>query len=101
VASFAESAGSRRCLHFSLSNLYLSLENMMKQLKAILLSFLIGVLLGLWFGVNIGREVPFYSNPFDTHSLHEKLKDVAGETLEKGGHALEKTGQSLQDKINK
>jgi len=24
-----------------------------------------------------------------------------GETLEKGGHALEKTGQSLQDKLNK
>jgi hypothetical protein len=88
-------------MHFSITNFYRLLEKQMKQLKAILLSFLVGVLLGLWFGVNIGREVPFYSNPFDSHSLNEKLKGVAGETLEKGGHALEKTGQSLQDKMNK
>jgi hypothetical protein len=73
----------------------------MKQLKLLLLSLLIGVAIGLWFGVNIGREVPFYSNPFDTHSLNQKIKGVAGETLEKGGHALEKTGQSLQDKTDK
>jgi len=73
----------------------------MKQLKLLLLSLLIGVAIGLWFGVNIGREVPFYSNPFDTHSINQKIKGVAGETLEKGGHALEKTGQSLQDKIDK
>jgi hypothetical protein len=73
----------------------------MKQLKLLLLSLLIGVAIGLWFGVNIGREVPFYSNPFDTHSLNQKIKGVAGETLEKGGHALEKTGQSLQDKADK
>jgi hypothetical protein len=73
----------------------------MKQLKAILLSLVLGVAIGMWFGVNIGREVPFYSNPFDTHSINQKIKGVAGETLEKGGHALEKTGQSLQDKIDK
>jgi hypothetical protein len=76
-------------------------EEQMKQLKSLLLSLLIGVAIGLWFGVNIGREVPFYSNPFDTHSINQKIKGVAGETLEKGGHALEKTGQSLQDKIDK
>lgn len=73
----------------------------MKQLKLLLLSLLIGISIGLWFGVNIGREVPFYSNPFDTQSINQKIKGVAGETLEKGGHAIEKTGQSLQDKLNK
>lgn len=71
----------------------------MKQLKAVVMSLVIGLLVGLWFGVNIGREVPLYSNPFNTKSLNQKLKDVTGETLEKGGHALEKTGQDLQDKI--
>ncbi len=71
----------------------------MKQLKAILLSLVIGVAIGMWFGVNIGRDEPFYSNPFDTSSLNQKLKKATGETLEKGGHALEKTGQSLQDKL--
>lgn len=73
----------------------------MKQLKAILLSFIIGGAIGLWFGVNIGREVPLYSNPFNPQSLNQKLKSVTGETLEKGGHALEQTGQALQDKLKK
>jgi len=73
----------------------------MKQIKIILISLAIGIAAGLWFGVNIGREVPFYSNPFDTQSLNQQIKDVAGETLEKGGKAIEKTGQSMQDKVNK
>ncbi|MGA7750266.1 MAG: hypothetical protein WCA63_08970 [Gallionella sp.] len=71
----------------------------MKQLKSILLTFILGGAIGMWFGVNIGREVPFYSNPFDTQTLNQKIKSVTGETLEKGGHALEKTGQDLQDKL--
>lgn len=73
----------------------------MKQIKSILISLVVGIAAGLWLGVNIGREVPFYSNPFDAQSLNQKIKGVAGETLEKGGQALEKTGQSLQDKVNK
>jgi hypothetical protein len=71
----------------------------MKQIKAILLSLIIGAAIGMWLGVNIGREVPLYSNPFDTHTLNQKLKSVTGATLEKGGQALEKSGQALQDKM--
>jgi hypothetical protein len=73
----------------------------MKFLKAIFVSLAIGVAIGMWLGVNIGREVPWYSNPFDTQTLNQKLKSVTGETLEKGGQALEKGGQALQDKLNK
>lgn len=73
----------------------------MKQLKVILLSLAAGVAIGMWFGVNIGREVPLFSNPFDTASLNQKIKKVSGETLEKSGQALEKTGQALQDKLGK
>jgi hypothetical protein len=73
----------------------------MRFLKAIFVSLAIGVAIGLWLGVNIGREVPWYSNPFDTRTLNQKLKSVTGETLEKGGQALEKGGQALQDKLNK
>jgi hypothetical protein len=78
-----------------------SLEKQMKQIKAVLTSLVLGLAIGMWFGVNIGREVPFYSNPFDTHTLNKKIKGVAGETLEKGGQAIEKTGQELQNKLNK
>jgi hypothetical protein len=73
----------------------------MKQLKTLLLSLVLGVAIGMWFGVNIGREVPFYSNPFDTNALNKQLKKATGETLEKGGQAIEKTGQELQDKLKK
>ena len=73
----------------------------MKQLKVLLFCVAIGVAIGLWLGVNIGREVPWYSNPFDTDSLNQKIKRTTGETLKKGGQALEKTGQALQEKLKK
>jgi len=73
----------------------------MKQLKAVLLSLVLGSAIGMWLGVNIGREVPWYSNPFDTDSLNKKLKRATGETLEKGGQAMEKTGQALKDEFKK
>jgi len=74
----------------------------MKVLKIMLFGIVIGMAIGLWIGVNIGREMPLTSNPFSYHeSLQEKLKRVGGETLEKSGRALEKTGQDLQDKLNK
>ena len=73
----------------------------MKSIKIILLSVVIGVTIGLWFGVNMGREMPLLSNPFYKETLSEKMKRISGETLEKSGRALEKTGQELQDKFNK
>lgn len=73
----------------------------MKTVKIILFGIIIGVALGLWLGVNIGREAPLLSNPFYKETLSEKMKRVSGETLEKGGRALEKTGQELQDKLSK
>ncbi len=73
----------------------------MKLIKAILLSLVAGVAIGMWLGVNIGREVPLYSNPFNAETLNQKIKRATGETLEKGGQALEKTGQALQEKLNK
>jgi len=73
----------------------------MKLLKAILLSLVVGVAAGMWLGVNIGRDVPLYSNPFDTHTINQQLKKATGETLEKGGQALEKTGQALKQELAK
>jgi len=74
----------------------------MKNIKIILFGMIIGVAIGLWLGVNIGRQMPLHSNPFAYHeSLGEKVKRLSGETLEKGGRALEKTGQELQDKLSK
>ncbi|MEO6974800.1 MAG: hypothetical protein ABI144_02845 [Gallionella sp.] len=73
----------------------------MKLLKAILFSLVVGLAAGLWMGVNIGREVPLYSNPFDAQTLNQKLKQATGETLEKGGQVLEKTGQAMKQELTK
>ena len=73
----------------------------MKIFKMILFGAVIGVAIGLWLGVNIGRETPLLSNPFYKVPLSEKLQRLSGETLEKSGRALEKTGQELQDKLGK
>lgn len=73
----------------------------MKLIKVVLFSLAVGVAIGMWFGVNIGRDEPLYSNPFDTHTINQQIKKATGETLEKGGQALEKTGQALKEKLDK
>jgi hypothetical protein len=73
----------------------------LKLLKIVFLNLLIGVGVGMWLGVNIGRDVPLYSNPFDTDSRNQKFKNVTGKTLERGGQALKNIGQALQDQLDK
>lgn len=70
----------------------------MKQFKTILVSLVLGALIGMALGVNIGREKPLLSNPFEKESLTDQVKRLGSETLEQGGKALEKTGQALQGK---
>ncbi len=70
----------------------------MKHMKSIVSGLVIGALIGLWLGVNIGREQPLLSNPFHKETLAEKARRLGGETLEQGGKALQEAGQSLQDK---
>lgn len=70
----------------------------MKQIKIILISLVVGVLIGMALGVNIGRERPLLSNPFAKESLVDHAKRLGSETLEQSGKALEKTGQALQGK---
>jgi antitoxin component of MazEF toxin-antitoxin module len=62
----------------------------MKQIKVILTSLVIGVLIGTAVGVNIGRGKPLLSNPFAKESLVERAKQLGNETLEQSGKALEK-----------
>ncbi len=68
----------------------------MKTLKPLFIGVLIGLGLGLWFGVNIGKHQPFYSNPFAEHKVGEKFKTTLGEGVDKAGQKLEKLGQELK-----
>ena len=66
----------------------------MKKLRLVLLGTVIGLALGLWWGINIGRDKPILSNPFDNRPLHKKI-------MQEGGELLEKSGKAIQDSIRK
>lgn len=63
----------------------------MKKLRLLIIGVVIGLLAGLWWGVNIGRNKPLFSNPFDNRPLHKKIIKESGELLEKGGRAIQDT----------
>jgi hypothetical protein len=49
----------------------------MRSIKKYLFGAVVGLLIGLWFGVNIGENRPIWSNPFAEKNLTAKAKDVA------------------------
>lgn len=63
----------------------------MKRLKMLVAGLLIGLCAGLWFGVNIGKDKPLYSNPFESGSLQQKVKRTASDVLEDTKRALRKS----------
>lgn len=69
----------------------------MKMIKTLLGGIVIGLLLGLWFGINLGRDRPVLSNPFSEPTVKEKLKKTGKTLIEKSGETLEKGGKALQE----
>ncbi len=63
----------------------------MKNLKLLLAGLVIGLLLGLWFGVNIGREKPIYSNPFADEVVKQKAKQTTSDAIQGTKKALRKS----------
>ena len=71
----------------------------MKLIKQVLFGVILGMILGLWFGVNIGKQQPILSNPFAQQDLQRSLRASGDKLLQKGGDALEKSGQALKQQI--
>lgn len=63
----------------------------MKQLKTLVLGIAMGLLAGLWFGYNLGRDEPLFSNPFADRSLQEKARETTSEVIEDTRRALKKS----------
>jgi hypothetical protein len=72
-----------------------------KALRQLILGVVVGLLLGLWFGVNIGKDKPVLSNPFAERTVQDRVKRTGGEILQKSAEALEKGGKALQGKFDK
>ena len=63
-------------------------------MKYLILGVVIGLLLGLWFGVNIGKDKNILSNPFAEKSLKERMEETAADALDSTKRALR---ESLDD----
>jgi len=67
---------------------------MWDRTKKRLVIILIILVIGIWFGYNIGQNRPFYSNPF-VATTQEKIKSKAGEVVKETKKVLR---ESLEDK---
>jgi len=64
-----------------------------RGIKIFLIGGIIGILAGLWFGMNIGKEQPLLANPFARPSLGDRIADTGNTLVDRGGHALKKAMQ--------
>ncbi len=63
----------------------------MRNLKMIFFGAVIGILLGLWFGVNIGKDRAIFSNPFAEASIKQKAKNAATGVIKDTKDAIRKS----------
>jgi len=63
----------------------------MKNLKLIILGIVIGLCVGLWFGVNIGKGKSVLSNPFAEISLKDKIKEKGNAVMKDTKDAIRKS----------
>ncbi len=52
---------------------------LMLGMKKYLVGAVAGLLVGLWFGINIGHDRSLWANPFTEPNLTNKAKDVASD----------------------
>ena len=60
----------------------------MKVIKMLFMGTLMGLIVGLWLGVNIGKGNPIFGNPFAKENLSKKLKEKVGESIEQLGEDI-------------
>ena len=60
----------------------------MRIMKLLFMGTLMGLIVGLWLGVNIGKGNPIFGNPFAEENLSKKIKDKVGSSIEKFGEDI-------------
>lgn len=66
-------------------------------MKAFFWGLIIGAVLGVLAGMNIGKGQPVWSNPFTGKPIAEEVKEVK----EKGAEVIEKSREALHDATRK
>ena len=73
-------------------------------MKDLLLGFLIGGILGLWIGVNLGKNQPIMSNPFGDsprmQEMNKKLQQIQKEVSEKSRELYNDTKRAVDDALD-
>lgn len=69
----------------------------MAKIKMWVFGLVIGLVLGVWGGINIGKGQPLYANPLTQSQVPSKLKEVGKDVIRQSGEALEKTGQAMKE----
>lgn len=60
-------------------------------MKKLLFLIIVVLLVGVWFGINIARDKPLLSNPFEEKSLRDKAKDTAQDLYQESKEAIKKS----------
>lgn len=60
----------------------------MFKLKKFFIGVVVGLCVGLWAGVNIGRDQPIWANPFEKKSLSKKASEKANEIIKDAKRAV-------------
>lgn len=75
----------------------------MERLNKYIVGAVIGVVIGLWFGVNMGKGKPFWSNPFEEKSMMDmaadKTREIAGKAKEKTSEMVKEGKEVLREKL--
>ena len=68
----------------------------MKKLKPVLFGLVVGIAVGLWFGVNIGKGRSIFSNPFADRSVSQQIIYKFEQGRDKVGESVEKIGEDIK-----
>lgn len=71
----------------------------MKTIMTLITGLLIGAFLGLWAGVNIGKEKPLLSNPLRETTMQEKLIHAGEDAFDKSSEVIEKSKNAIKEKF--
>lgn len=69
---------------------------MKKVLRSFAVGLLLGGIVGLWCGMNIGKGQPLLSNPFADVSLSQRAGQTASQAREQVGDAMRSAGEQVE-----